>query len=52
MPALDAGKPARKIGKAAIHDVKTASFEYQDIEYIDLVHLAIADVDEGWNIAA
>lgn len=44
-------KPASKIGKAAIHDVKTASFGYQDIGYIDLVHLAIADVDESWDIA-
>ena len=44
--------PASEIGEAAIHDVKAASFGYQDVEYIDLVHLAIADVNEGWNIAA
>ena len=46
------GKPARKIGEATIHDVKAPSFGYQDIEHIDLVHLAIADVDEGRDIAA
>lgn len=39
-------------GEAPIHDVKAASFGYQNIEHIDLVHLAIADMNEGWNIAA
>ena len=46
------GVPARKIGEAPIHDVKAASFGCQDVEHIDLVHLAIADMNEGWNIAA
>ncbi len=46
------GVPASKIGEAPIHDVKAASFGYQDVEHIDLVHLAIADMNEGWNIAA
>jgi len=32
--------------------MKTAGFGKQDIERIDLVHLAVADVDERWNIAA
>ena len=46
------GEPASEVGEAAIHDVKAASFGYQDVEYIDLVHLAIGDVDEGGNVAA
>ena len=46
------GVPAGKIGEAPIHDVKAASFGYQNVEHIDLVHLAIADMNEGWNIAA
>src|SRR5665811_302782 len=45
-------EPAREVGEATIHDVKAAGFGYQDVEYIDLVHLAVADVDEGWNVAA
>jgi hypothetical protein len=45
------GEPAGEVGEAAIHDVKAASFGYQDVGYIDLVHLAIGDVDEGGNIA-
>ncbi len=44
--------PASKIGEAPIHDVKAASFGYQNVEHIGLVHLAIADMNEGWNIAA
>ncbi len=44
-------EPASEIGEATIHDVKAAGFGYQDVEHIDLVHLAIADVNEGWNIA-
>src|SRR3989338_10841442 len=46
------GEPASEVGEAAIHDVKAAGFGYQDVEHIDLVHLAVADVNEGWNIAA
>ncbi len=45
-------EPASKIGEAPIHDVEAAGFGDQEIEYIDLVHLAVADVDERWNIAA
>ena len=46
------GEPASEVGEATIHDVKAASFWYQDVEHIDLVHLAIGDVNEGWNVAA
>ena len=45
------GEPTSEIGEAPIHDVKAASFGYQDIGHIDLVHLAVADVNESWNIA-
>ena len=45
-------EPASEIGEAPIHDVETAGFGDQEIEHIDLVHLAIADVDERWNVAA
>ena len=46
------GEPASEVGEATIHDVKAASFGYQDVEHIDLVHLAIGDVNEGWNVVA
>jgi hypothetical protein len=45
-------KPAHEIGKATIHDIKTARIVYQDDEHIALVHLAFADVNESWNVAA
>ncbi len=44
--------PTSKIGEAAIHDVKAAGFGYEDVEYVDLVHLAVADVNDGRDIAA
>jgi len=37
---------------AAIHDVERTGLGQQLIEDIDLVHLAIADVEEGRDIAA
>ena len=36
----------------AIHDIEGACFEEQQVEHIDLVQLAIADVNEGRNGAA
>lgn len=33
-------------------DVKVVGLGDQEIEHIDLVHPAIADVDEGWDIVA
>ena len=38
--------------EAAIHDVEAAGFGYQDVEHIDLVHLAIADVNKSGDVAA
>ena len=45
-------EPASEIDETPIHDVKAAGFGYQDVEHIDLAHLAVADVNEGWNVAA
>ena len=45
-------EPASEIGETPINDIKAAGFGYQDVENIDPVHLAVADVDEGWNVAA
>ena len=46
------GKAAGEVGKTMIRAVKAAGFGDQDVEHIDLVHLAVAYMDEGWNIAA
>jgi len=35
-----------------IHDVETASLYKKNVEHIDIVQFAIADVNEGWNRAA
>lgn len=48
---LQAVQPG-EIQKAAIHDVKAARFRHQDVEHIDLVHLAVADMDEAGDVAA
>ncbi|MEY3740509.1 MAG: hypothetical protein RLZZ192_1185, partial [Pseudomonadota bacterium] len=44
-------KQASKVDIAPVHDVERARLQDQDIEHIDLVHRAVADVDEGWNRA-
>lgn len=41
-----------KVQIAPAHDVERAGLQNQDIQNIDLVHLAVADVDEGWNRAS
>ena len=43
---------AFEVEKAQIHDVERAGLGQQLIEDVDLVHLAAADVDEGWDVAA
>ena len=43
---------ARKVQIAPVHDVERAGLQNQDVQHIDLVHLAIADVDECWNGAS
>jgi len=42
---------ACKVDVASVHDVERSWLQDQDVQHIDLVHLAIADVDEGWNRA-
>jgi len=41
-----------KVQIAAIHDVESPSLKWQDIEHIDITHLAIADVNEARDAAA
>ena len=41
-----------KVQIAAIHDLESARFDRQEVQHIDLVHLAVADMDECWNSAA
>lgn len=41
-----------KVGEAAIHDVKAAGLRNQHLENINLVHLAVVDMEEGGNIVA
>ena len=41
-----------EIEVAAIHDVEGAGLGQQLIEDVDVVHLAVADVDEGRDVAA
>ena len=43
---------APEVHVAAIHDVETARLDEQQVEHVDIVQLAIADVDEGRNGAA
>ena len=42
----------REVHVAPIHDVKSPSFDGQDVEHLDIAHLAVADVDEGGNRAS
>jgi hypothetical protein len=37
---------------AAILDVDRSDFRNQDVKHIDILQLAIRDVDEAWNAAA
>src|SRR5713226_6742456 len=43
---------ALEVDEATIHDVESAGLGQQLVEDVDLVHLAITDVDESWNVAA
>ncbi len=40
---------ASKVQVTPIHDVERAGLQNQDVQHIDFVHLAVADVDEGWD---
>lgn len=35
---------------ATIHDVKGAKLGWQEVQYVDFVHLPVADVNKGWDI--
>ena len=37
---------------APIHDVEGPGLDGQDIQHVDIVHLAVADVNEAGNAAA
>ena len=41
-----------EIQVATIHYVERPSFDGQHIQHIDLVGLAVRNMNEGWNIAA
>ena len=41
-----------KVHVAAIHDIDGPRLRHQLVESAHIVHLAVGDVDEGWNIAA
>src|ERR1019366_1262079 len=43
---------ALEVEEATIHDVESAGFRQQSVKDVDLVHLAITDVNEGGNVAA
>jgi len=36
----------------AVHDIKGASLGRQEVEHVDFVHLAVADMDKHWDGAA
>ena len=44
-------KESGKIQISSIHDVKAARFWNQFVEDVDIVKLAVADMDEGWDVA-
>jgi len=41
-----------KVQIAPIHHVKRPRFDRQDVQYFDVVHFAVADVDKGRNSSA
>ena len=36
---------------AAIHDIKRTSLDRHEVQHVDFVHLAVADVDKRWDCA-
>lgn len=51
-PSLMQREQPTEIQITAIHHVERAGFESQHVQHVDLVGLAVRDVDEGWNVAA
>lgn len=48
---MHAAEPS-KVQIAPIHDIKGTSFDWHEVEHVDLVHFAIADVDKRWDGAS
>ena len=40
-----------EIQVAAIHDIERTSFDWHEVQHVDFVHLAVADVDKRWDCA-
>ena len=50
--ALVHGVKAREVQIAPVHDVESARLDGQHVQHMHIVHLPVADVDEGGNCAA
>jgi len=46
------GKEPSEVHVAPVHDVERAGFRPQDVEHVDVVQLAVGDVDESLDVAA
>jgi hypothetical protein len=42
----------REVQISPVHDVETACLDKKDVQHVDIVQLAVADVHERWNRAA
>ena len=51
-PRLMQLEESAEVQITAIHHIKSPRFDGQNVEYIDVAHPAIADVNESWNRAA
>jgi hypothetical protein len=40
-----------KIQISSVHDVKAARFWNQFVEHVDIVQLAVADMNKSWDVA-
>jgi hypothetical protein len=45
-------KQAHEVDVGAVHDVDGARLRHQQIEGVNVMQLAVRDMDEAWNIAA
>lgn len=45
-------KQTSKVDLASVHDIERARLQNQNVQHIDLEHLAIADVDKCWDTAS
>jgi hypothetical protein len=42
----------REVEVTAVHDVEGTGFGREQVQCLDIVELAVGDVNKGWNIAA